>query len=360
MTLHIKHSGNWQQAQEVHIKHNGSWNQCKEVYVNKNGIWEPVLYESQTVNITALGAGQITVPHGVFRATITINGGAGGRGGSDGQYPASQGGDAASLTATVNVEPFTTFSYNIAGAGTNGASGQSAGAGGTGGTGYALGGAGGASGVAGSSGAGGGGGGASSFVMPDGTVLLVAGGGSGGGGSGHQEQLPESLASGKASTAITSSTSALSNVNGGNGSDRGTDDGGGGGAGGGGVSGSTTFSKTYNANSWGYAYATVSTALSSINDIHLTSRRSHSACTENYSFGTTGNSIWVNHGCRGTFTVVGTASSGAGGSNMSSYDSDGFPGEVGTSYYDSDLINGTPMQASSSGNGSIKIVWLPE
>jgi hypothetical protein len=44
---------------------------------------------------------------------------------------------------------------------------------------------------------------------------------------------------------------------------------------------------------------------------------------------------------------------------MGSYDSDGYPGKAGTSYYYSDLIHDTPTQSTNTGNGSISFTWLP-
>ena len=56
----------------------------------------------------------------------------------------------------------------------------------------------------------------------------------------------------------------------------------------------------------------------------------------------------------------GGAPGGAGGAYMGSYDSDGYPGEAGTSYYNNELIGSEPTQSINSGNGSITIVWLSE
>ena len=357
MSLNVKHSGSWQDITEVHIKEGGSWRHCKEVYVRENGIWRPVMHSTATTNITTTGSGTIDVPVGAFRATITVNGASGGKGGHDGGRDGGNGGLGASLTATVDVDPFTTLSYNISTQGSNGGSG-SGNSGGSGGTGFATGGTGGRTGTAGWSGSGGGGGGASSILMPSGDVILIAGGGSGGGGRGNQAHLSVAGITGKNSTALSTNSNVANN--GGAGENCGTADGGAGGGGGGGVGGQSNVTESYNADSWGYAYATTSTNFSNITDIHLTSRRSGSACTEGYSFGYTGTSIWVNHGCRATFAVDGTAETGAGGLYMGSYDSDGYPGEAGVSYYNTSLIQTPPTQSTNNGNGSISITWLSE
>ena len=349
MSLNIKYSGSWREATEVHIKDGGSWQQCKEVYIKKDGTWEHVLYSLSTNTIASTGTGTITVPKGAFRAVITIIGADGGTGGGDGGHGGTSGGNGASLTATVNVDPFTTLSYNIGTIGGNGQGHASSASGGSGGNGYASGGGGGTAGGTGSSGGGVGGGGATSIVSSDGTVIMVAGGGGGGGGRGNRAQLSASDRNGKDSTKIISDIGLIGASNGGNGVNCGTSDGGAGGGGGGGVSGASNTTKSYNADSWGYAYSTTSTNFSSISDMHVASKRSSSACTEGYSFGITGTSIWVDHGCRATFNVVGTdGSAGAGGAYQGSYDSDGYGGSAGISYYNSDLISGQPSLSATA------------
>jgi hypothetical protein len=356
MSLNIKHAGSWRNATEVHIKQDGAWKKCTEVYINKDGSWKPVLYDAETSIITTTGSGTIVVPKGAFRASITISGASGGKGGHDGGRNGGDGGLGAKLTATVDVDPFTTLSYDIGSTGGNGGSG-SGNSGGAGGTGYAPGGAGGRTGSAGWSGSGGGGGAASSILMPDSTIIMVAAGGSGGGGRGNQAHLSQSAITGKNGTTIVDTE--FTPNSGGNGANCGTADGGAGGGGGGGVAGHGNVTESYNADSWGYAYATTQTNLSAITDVHLSSRRSGSACTEGYSFGYTGTSIWVNHGCRATFIVNGTADTGAGGAYMGSYDSDGYPGEAGVSYYNSDKLQTYPTLSTNTGNGVITITWLP-
>jgi hypothetical protein len=358
MSLNIKDSGSWRDATEVHIKHSGSWRHCKEVYIKKDGTWQPVLYGTSTSTITATGVGTMDVPKGAFRAVITINGGAGGTGGGDGNHPSSPGGNGASISATINVDPFTTLSYNIASVGSNGQGHASSASGGTGGFGYASGGTGGNAGSAGSSGGGGAGGGASSLLLPNGTVVLVAGGGSGGGGSGNQAQLSASQVAGKDSNKIV--TDIYASSDGGHGSNCGTADGGAGGGGGGGVSGEQNVDVNYQLNSWGYGYSESSTGFASISDMHVVHRNSRSACTEGSSFGWSGGTAWVNNGCRALFNITGTSESGAGGAYMGSYDSDGYPGEAGVSYYNPDLVNVSPSMNVNSGNGSIVFTWLSE
>jgi hypothetical protein len=355
MSLNIKHSGSWREASEVHIKNGGSWRHCKEVYVKKNGIWNPVLYDVGTSNITSTGSGTIVVPKGAFRASITITGASGGKGGHDGGRDGGDGGLGAKLTATVDVEPFTTLSYNIGSTGANGASG-SGNSGGAGGTGFASGGAGGRTGSAGWSGSGGGGGGSSSILMPDSTIIMVAAGGSGGGGRGNQAHLSQSGITGKNGTQLV--TDIFTSSNGGNGADCGTADGGAGGGGGGGVSGESNVYLNYELSSWNYTYATLGTAFTSIDDIHVVQRHSNSSCVEGSSYGSTGSNIWVDNGCRALFSVNGTSASGSGGAYMGSYDSDGYPGEAGISFYNSNLTN-EPTQSTNTGNGVITVTWLP-
>jgi hypothetical protein len=359
MSLNIKHLGSWHDASEVHIKHNSVWKQCKEVYIKKDQVWYPVLYEPTVVNITAVGIGTVNVPAGAFRATIAISGGQGGQGGGDGGHSASPGGAGAELTATVEVSPFTTLSYHIATKGSDGAGHRGSAPGGTGGIGYSNGGNGGSAGSAGSSGGGGAGGGASSIVSDIGDVIMVAAGGSGGSGSGNQAQLSASAARGKNSTLLISDENLLSGNNGGNGANCGTADGGAGGGGGGGISGANNVYKTYQLNSWGYAYSASSTSFTNINDMHVVNRNSNSACIEGSSFGWSGGTAWVDNGCRALFSITGTSKSGAGGAYMGSYDSDGYPGEAGVSYYNANTTT-TPEQSIAYGNGSITITWLPE
>jgi len=357
MSLNIKHAGSWRNATEVHIKQDGAWKKCTEVYINKNGLWKPVLYELATTTITTTGVGSVVVPVGAFRASIAISGASGGKGGNDGGRTGGTGGNGAMLSSTIDVYPFTTLTYNVGSAGADGSSGTSR-AGGNGGAGYSAGGNGGTTGGSGWSGSGGGGGGSSSILMPDSTIIMVAAGGSGGGGRGNQAHLSQSAITGKNGTTIVNTE--FTPNNGGNGANCGTADGGAGGGGGGGVAGHGNVTESYNADSWGYAYATTQTNLSAITDVHVSSRRSGSACTEGYSFGYTGTSIWVDHGCRATFNVDGTADAGAGGSYMGSYDSDGYPGEAGVSYYNSDKLQTHPTLGTNTGNGAITITWLPE
>ena len=286
MSLNIKHSGSWREATEVHIKKDGSWEQCKEVYIKKDGVWQPSLYELATTTITTTGAGSITVPKGVFRASVLIQGASGGKGGYDGGYYGGDGGKGATLLGSFDVTPFTVLSYIVATAGGNGASGTGN-AGGVGGIGFAAGGAGGSTGVHGWSGSGGGGGGSSSISMSGATIVMVAGGGSGGGGRGNQAHLSQSAITGKDSKLVGYLDNSL--ATGEDGQNCTTADGGGGGGGGGGVS-----------------------------------------------------------------------PNAAGGLYMGSYDSDGYPGEAGGSYYNRERLQTYPALGTNTGNGSITITWLPE
>jgi len=54
------------------------------------------------------------------------------------------------------------------------------------------------------------------------------------------------------------------------------------------------------------------------------------------------------------------APGGVGGNYKGSYDTDGYPGEAGISYYNDDLILDPPTQSTNNGNGSIIFTWLPE
>ena len=371
MSLNVKHSGSWREATEVHIKTNGAWERCKEVYIKKSGVWEPVLFTSASTWISAAGAGTVEVPAGAFRASITVAGASGGKGGNDGGRSGGDGGLGASLTATVDVEPFTTLSYTIATAGANGASG-SGNAGGTGGTGYASGGTGGTTGTAGWSGSGGGGGGASSILMPSGSAIIVAGGGSGGGGRGNQAHLSQAEITGKNSTIITSNTDSLVATNGLNGANCGTADGGAGGGGAGGVLGPIStdrYSVTsyYQCSGGGWfrsrncqwTTGNVTTKYRSISAISVAKQYSSEACTLNSTYGVTGSNVWTTSGCRATFNVTGAENTGVGGKYMGSYDSDGYPGEAGTSYFNDELVSTEPTASTNSGNGYINIIWLP-
>jgi len=370
MTLHVKNSGSWEQVDEVHIKKDGYWKQAKEVYIKENGEWKTVLYENNTDTITATGAGTIDVPAGAFRARVTLEGGNGGKGGNDASRQGGAGGDGASVTAVIDVDPFTTLSYNIASGGNNGVSSQGSAAGGTGGTGYAAGGDGGQAGSAGSSGGGGGGGGASSISAPDGTVLMVAGGGGGGGGAGNRVNIGLDARSADSASTIGYSDNS---ENGEDGEDCGTADGAGAGGGGGGVPGlinqkeSTTLASTrryFLFVSWGYQYKSYKTDFKTITSMRVIDKQSSSACTLGYSYGFTGSTAWVDNGCRAKFEIRGDERAGSGGHYQGSYDSDGYPGEEGFSYVNTDLIgdfaNATRTEQSDGDDGRLTITWLPE
>jgi len=236
MPIYVKDSSTWEETDEIYVKHNGTWQRAKEIYIKEGGQWRTNLYESATQSITSIGSGTTTVPVGCFRASITLSGANGGAGGADGGLSGAYGGLGASITVVLNVQPFTTLSYNIGEAGGDGGTGGGPGGtpGGTGGSGYAAGGTGGSTGTAGWSGAGGGGGGASSLSY-DGSVILVAGGGGGAGGRGNQVHMSRSQLTGKNSTTITNDPSRLGSFPGANGVQTSYADGAGSGAGGGGV-----------------------------------------------------------------------------------------------------------------------------
>lgn len=370
MTLHVKDSGSWEQVDEVHVKKDGFWNQVKEVYIKENGEWKAVLFENNTNTITATGAGTIDVPVGAFRARVTLEGGNGGKGGDDAYRVGGAGGDGASITAVIEVDPFTTLSYNIASGGNNGVSSQGSAAGGTGGTGYAAGGNGGQAGSAGSSGGGGGGGGASSISAPDSTVLMVAGGGGGGGGAGHRHDIGLDVRSAGSASTIGSSEDTETGENG---EDCGTADGAGAGGGGGGVAGlinqgdDVTLASTRRYavfTSWGYQREEYKTDFKTIRSMRVVNRQSSSACTLGYSYGFTGSTAWVDNGCRAEFEIIGDNRGGSGGQYQGSYDSDGYPGEEGFSYVNTDLIgdfdNATRTETGNGDDGRLTIIWLPE
>jgi len=188
MTLNIKHSGVWEEVDEVHIKENGSWERVHEVYVNKNGIWYPTLFTATANTFTTPGAGSVDVPNSAYRASVTIRGGDGGHGGYDGGMEGGEGGRGAELRAIIDVVPGQTLSFVIAERGENGRSGTAIG-GGQGGTGYNDGGDGGGTGGRGWSGSGGGGGGSTSLSDNLGNVIMIAAGGGGGGGRGNRKHI---------------------------------------------------------------------------------------------------------------------------------------------------------------------------
>ena len=121
------------------------------------------LFSSSTPGFTPA----IAVPDDICSVTITASGGQGG----DSAIGASLGGDAASVTATVDVTPGAPLDVEVGGAGAGGTATATGGAGGIGGGG------------GGGNGLNGGGGGAS-VVSSSGTPLVVAGGGGGGGNAG--------------------------------------------------------------------------------------------------------------------------------------------------------------------------------
>ena len=361
MALHVKNSGSWEQVNEVHVKKDGYWKQAKEVYIKENGEWKTVLYENNTDTITATGAGTIDVPAGAFRARITLEGGNGGRGGNDASRQGGAGGNGASITAVIEVDPFTTLSYNIASGGGNGADSQSSAAGGTGGTGYASGGDGGNAGSVGSSGGGGGGGGASSLTAPGGAVIMVAGGGAGGGGAGNRANIGYTERSGTTASTMGTLTTP---TNGQDGADCGTSDGAGAGGGGGGIGGTLNQKTVIKMDSWGYAYSSYNVDFSSIDQVRIVEKRSSSACTFGYSYGFTGTTAWVNHGCRGTFRIEGDGQPGSGGKYQGSYDADGYPGEEGFSFkndlYVTDYSHTSRTDTGNGDDGRLTITWLKE
>ena len=361
MTLHVKNSGSWEEVTEIHYKKDGSWERVKEVYIKKDGQWETVLYEENTETITVTGAGTIDVPAGAFRALVRIEGGNGGKGGDDGNGAGGNGGEGASISAVIKVDPFTTLSYNIASGGGNGYS-SGGGPGGSGGTGFANGGDGGRTGSVGWSGSGGGGGGASSLVNGDGDLIIVAAGGPGGGGAGNQSSIGQSKRNADNASGV--STELTTSRDGGDGQDCQTPDGAGAGGGGGGVAGIDIVTESVSIDSWGYQYNSLNTGLENIQQMRITSKRSSSACTLGYSYGFTGNTVWVNHGCRGTFRIEGNDAFGLGGLYAGPYDSDGYPGDGGQSFVNGDIVKEYSVKKHSSGDsgtdGKLTITWLPE
>lgn len=202
--------------------------------------------------------------------------------------------------------------------------------------------------------------------MPDGSAIIVAGGGSGGGGRGNQAHLSQSAITGKNSTIITSDTGSLSATNGLNGANCGTADGGAGGGGGAGVLGPIS-SNLYSVASYydcsggscQWVTGNVTTKYRSISAISVVKQYSSEACTLNSTYGVTGSNVWTTSGCRASFYVTGGENTGVGGKYMGSYDSDGYPGEAGTSYFNDELVSTEPTASTNSGNGYINIIWLP-
>ncbi|NDD26330.1 MAG: hypothetical protein EB103_05625, partial [Actinobacteria bacterium] len=185
-----------------------------------------------TVTYSFDGSVQTFSPSAVGQVlTISVNGGAGGKGGNDAGGPGGAGSNGASFSfnyTTTSTNPL----YLYVGAAGEGASGCVTGWGGALGgasswTGQYAGGKGGNAGSTGCSGAGGGGGAASVVALEDkAQVLAVAAGGAGGTGA--------NISSNGAAGAIAGAT--VAGTNGGNGANF-NGDGGGGGAGGGGVAG---------------------------------------------------------------------------------------------------------------------------
>jgi len=78
MTLHVKQSGVWKQAQEVFVKTGGVWKSCLDVYVKTGGSWKSVLYEPGDAEYLTSGSYSLTVPAGVQTMTYNIWGAGGG------------------------------------------------------------------------------------------------------------------------------------------------------------------------------------------------------------------------------------------------------------------------------------------
>jgi hypothetical protein len=189
-------------------------------------------------------SGSFTVPPGVFSLEVSVVGGQGGGGGSDGPCSGSThvgtGGSGGNLTVSnYIVKVGDTFDFIIGTKGSNGAGGRQNSGGGAAGTGYASGGGGGNAGGTGWSGGGGGGGAATSLIhnyvlgthtYASGDVVLVAAGGGGRGGCSNSTSVDNSAIK-NSSLVVTDINTPANGVAGQNRSG----DGGGGGGGGGGV-----------------------------------------------------------------------------------------------------------------------------
>ena len=316
MPLYVKDSGSWETATEVYIKNNSLWTRCKEVYIKEDGQWKSLLFEDATETITTTGTGTFDVPQGAYRAIVTIAGGNGGDGGFDSRA-GGVGGKGAEVTFVIDVEPFTTFSYNIGGDGQDGADSATYSTPSNGGSGYSDGGNGGRSGQVGTSGGGGGGGGSSSISDPDGNLLIVAAGGGGAGGAGNQHYIGSSKTKGGDATYIYDGYDGYffigSSAPGDIGRNCQAADGGGGGGGGGGVA-------INRSELWDVIYS----------------------------------------GARGGLYADEVRQPGGTITGWSHYDSDGQGGEGGFSYYNREYVSDVNMALNTSTDGSINITWLQD
>jgi len=317
MTLYVKDSGSWETATEVYIKKDSVWTRCKEVYIKENGQWKSLLFEAATQSITTTGTGSFDVPQGAYRAIVTIAGGNGGRGGDDTHTPGS-GGKGAELTIVLDVEPFTTFTYDIGQAGGDGVDGRGSAAGGTGGSGYSSGGNGGQAGPYGSSGGGGAGGGSTAITDPDGNLLVIAAGGGGGGGAGNEHYMGSSVVNGKNATYISDGYDGNIFVGDPTAGEQGRDcqaaDGGAGGGAGAGVK--RDLSEPGWPNNVRGAYA----------GLYAAETRCGPGCFTDWAH----------------------------------YDSDGQGGQGGFSYYNRDFVKDVDTGLNTGTDGSINITWLQD
>jgi hypothetical protein len=122
MTLHVKDSGTWKQAQEVFVKDGGTWKTCADVLIKDAGTWKSVLYQAGSQEFSAGSSGTFTVPAGVYTITVSmIAGGGGGSGGDD--YGSAGGGSGGYYqNYSYSVTPGQSISYSV-GSGAAGTSG---------------------------------------------------------------------------------------------------------------------------------------------------------------------------------------------------------------------------------------------
>jgi len=293
MALHLQDQGTWKKAEEVWVKDADTWKLCNEVYIKENNVWKPVLYEPGSFYDTENGL--FTIPGGVYSVTVSISGGAGGAGGGDGGAGGVNGGNALTATTTVEVLPGDRFEYIIGKKGGDGVGYQNRAAGGNGGNGYSNGGNGGQAGNQGSSGGGGGGGGSSLlrfYAVTYGWDSRLIVAAGGSGAGGRGNNVHYSTSQIHGKNATTIQSTDYAGENGGNGISCPCADGGAGGGGGGG---------TWPVAAGGLYY------------------NGYTTCVSGY------------------------------------YDSDGSPGEAGTSYYSPQISVST--ESNNTGDGYVSISW---
>lgn len=80
----------------------------------------------------------------------------------------------------------------------------------------------------------------------------------------------------------------------------------------------------------GYRYRRCETSFDIITNVQLVQQESSARCRSGYSYGIDGDGIWVDHGCRGEFTVVGYGGGSHGRPMITVFDNPNFEGEART------------------------------